>query len=131
MLNYEVMWCDGNGAASRGMGSDGYVRTHIKAENENEMWKLAYLLRRSSLIKSASNKNIQSIKEYLMDDWGYEEDEIKDEFEKNDYKESDLDAINLDGIDGGEPWIISISLHGEEVYNCGYESYSEDDDEDW
>ena len=66
-----------------------------------------------------------------MDDWGYEEDEIKDEFEKNDYKESDLDDINLDGIDGGDPWIISITLNGEEIYNCGLDDYYEDDEEDW
>lgn len=131
MPKYDVLWSDGYGAASRGMGSDNYVRTHINAENESEMWKLACLLRRSQLLKSASNKNIQSIKDYLMDDWGYEEDEIKDEFEKNDYKEADLDAINLDGIDGGEPWIISITLNGKEIYNCGYDSYSEDDNEDW
>lgn len=131
MPKYDVLWSDGNGAASRGMSSDNYVKTHINAENESEMWKLAYLLRRSSLIKSASNKNIQSIKDYLMDDWGYEEDEIKDEFEKNDYKESDLDNINLDGIDGGDPWIISITLNGEEIYNCGLDDYYEDDEEDW
>lgn len=131
MLKYEVLWSDGNGAASRGMSGDNYIHTHINAENESEMWKLAYLLRRSQLIKSASNKNIQSIKDYLMDDWGYEEDEIKDEFEKNDYKESDLDKINLSGIDGGEPWIVSITLNGKEVYNCGYNDDLKDDDEDW
>lgn len=131
MLKYEVLWSDGNGAASRGMGSDGYVRTHIKAENESEMWKLAYLLRWAQILKSASSKNIQSIKQYLMDDWGYEEDELKNDFEKNDYGESDLDNINLDGIDGGDPWIISITLNGEEIYNCGLDEYSENDDEDW
>ena len=53
MPKYNVLWSDGNGAASRGMSSDNYVKTHINAENESEMWKLAYLLRRSSLIKSA------------------------------------------------------------------------------
>lgn len=132
MFKYDVLWSDGNGAASRGFGVDHHVKTHINAENESEMWKLAYLLRRSSLIKSASNQNIQSIKNYLIDDWGYEEDELKDEFEKNDYKEEDLDRINLDGIDGGEPWIISITLYGREVYNCGYDEEEEyDDDEDW
>ena len=131
MPKYNVLWSDGNAAASRGMGNDGYVKTHITAENESEMWKLAYLLRWAQRLKSASMKNLQSIKDYLMDDWGYEEDEIKDEFEKTDYKESDLDSINLDGIDGGEPWIISITLNGKEIYNCGLDSYDEDDDEDW
>lgn len=131
MLKYEVLWSDGNGAASRGMGSDNYVKTHINAENESEMYKIAYLLRWAQILKSASSKNIQSIKEYLMDDWGYEEDELKKDFEKNDYGESDLDSINLDGIDGGDPWIISITLNGEEIYNCGLDEYSENDDEDW
>lgn len=131
MLDYKVLWSDGAAAANRGGCSDNHITTHIKVENESEMWKLAYLLRRSQLIKTASMKNLQSIKDFLMDDWGYEEDEIKDEFEKNDYKEEDLDDINLDGIDGGEPWIIAITLNGEEVYNCGYEDYYEDDDEDW
>lgn len=131
MLKYEVLWSDGNGAASRGMGGDNYVKTHINAENESEMYKIAYLLRWAQILKSASSKNIQSIKEYLMDDWGYEEDELKKDFEKNDYGESDLDSINLDGIDGGDPWIISITLNGKEVYNCGYEEYDENDDEDW
>ena len=131
MLKYEVLWSDGNGAASRGMGSDNYVKTHINAENESEMYKIAYLLRWAQILKSASSKNIQSIKEYLMNDWGYEEDELKHDFEKNDYGESDLDSINLDGIDGGDPWIISITLNGEEIYNCGLDDYEENDDEDW
>lgn len=132
MSKYEVLWSDGEGAANRGMHSDGYIKTHINAESESEMWKIAYLLRKSNLIKSASAKNIQSIKDYLIDDLGYEEDEIKDEFEKNDYKEEDLDAINLNGIDGGDPWLISIILNREEIYNCGYDDcIEEDDDEDW
>lgn len=133
MLRYDLVWSDGEGAASRGGRPDRIVNTHITAENESEMYKIAYLLRRSQLIKSASAKNIQSIKDYLIDDWGYEEDEIKDEFEKNDYTEKDLDEINLDGIDGGDPWIISISLDGKEVYNCNYDPRQEntDDDEDW
>ena len=130
MLKYQVLWSNGEGAASRGMSSDGHIKTHINAENENEMWKIAYLLRKAEIIKSASNKNIKSIKNYLIDHWGYEEDEIKDIFEKNDYKEEDLDNINLDGIDGGEPWIIAISLNGEEIYNCGCD-YNQEDDEDW
>ena len=129
MLKYDVLWCDGNGAASRGMGSDGYIKTHINAENESEMWKLAYLLRKAQLLKSASMKNLNSIKEEL-EDYGYEDDEIDELLNKDDYSEHDLDDINLDDIDGGDPWIISIHLNGEEIYNCGYESYSEDDDED-
>lgn len=136
MLKYEVLWSNGESAASRGTSSESYVKTHINVKNENKMWKIAYLLRKAEMIKSASNKNIKSIKNYLIDDWGYEEDEIKDIFEKNDYKEKDLDSINLNGIDGGEPWIISISLNGEEIYNCGCEydedcDYNEEDDEDW
>lgn len=131
MPKYDLLWSDGYGAASRGMGNDGYVRTHINAENESEMYKIAYLLRFAQILKSASSKNIESIKDKLIDDWGYEEDEIKDQFEKNDYKEEDLDSINLDGIDGGDPWIISITLNGKEIYNCGMDDYEEDDDEDW
>ena len=130
MLKYDVLWSDGNGAASRGMGSDGYVKTHITADNESEMWKLAYLLRIVQLLKSASMKNLNSIKEEL-EDYGYEDDEIDELLYKDDYSEDDLDDINLDGIDGGDPWIISITLNGEEIYNCGCEFYSEDDDEDW
>ena len=132
MKKYDVLWSDGNGAASRGMSSDNYVKTHINAETESEMYKIAYLLRMAQRLKSASSKNLKSLKDYLIDDQGYEEDEIKDIFEKNDYSESDLDEINLDGIDGGDPWIISIKLNGEEVYNCGMDmDYEEDDDEDW
>ena len=131
MAKYDVIWCDGNGAASRGFESDSYIKTHINAGNESEMWKLAYLLRVAHLIKSASNKNIQSIKDYLMDDWGYEEEEIQDMFEKNDYKEEDLDDINLDGIDGGDPWIVSIMLDGEQIYYDGATEIDVDEDEDW
>lgn len=132
MPKYDVLWSDGNGAASRGMSGDNYVKTHITAENESEMYKLAYLLRKAQLIKSASMKKIKSIKDYLIDDWGYEEDELKDEFEKNDYTESDLDGINLNGIDGGDPWIVNINLNGKKVYDCGMDmDYNEDDDEDW
>lgn len=131
MPKYDVLWSDGNGAASRGMSNDNFVKTHITAENESEMYKIAYLLRHAQLLKSASIKNLKSIKDCLIDD-GYEEDEIKDEFEKNDYGESDLDDINLDMIDGGDPWIVTIKLNGEEVYNCGMDmDYNEDDDEDW
>ena len=59
MLKYQVLWSNGEGAASRGMSSDGHIKTHINAENENEMWKIAYLLRKAEIIKSASNKNIK------------------------------------------------------------------------
>lgn len=129
MKKYDVLWSDGSAAASRGMSNDKYVKTHINAENESEMYKIAYLLRKAQLLKSASSKKIQSIKDFLMDDWGYEEDEIKAEFEKNDYNKSDLDRINLDGIDGGDPWIISIHLNGEEVYKCDMDIDYEEDDE--
>lgn len=131
MLKYELMWNDGSGAASRGTDEDNYVKTHINAENENEMWKIAYLLRKAQLIKSASARNFKSIKNHLKEDWGYEEDELKQMFEKNDYEESDLDSINLDDIDGGDAWIISIKLNGEDIYSCGFEEYYEDEDEDW
>lgn len=130
MLKYNVLWSDGNAAASRGGSSDNYVRTHINVENQNDMWKLAYLLRKLQLLKSASIKNLNSIKEEL-EDYGYDDDEIDELLNKDDYSEDDLDDINFDGIDGGDPWIISITLNGKEIYNCGCESYSEDDDEDW
>ena len=129
MLKYEILWSDGTAAASRGGSSDNYVKTHINAKNESEMWKLAYLLRGAQLLKSASIKNLNSIKKQL-EDYGYEDDEIETMFNKT-YTEKDLDAINLDGTDGGDPWIISIKLNGEEVYNCGDEDFYEDDDEDW
>jgi len=129
MLDYKVRWCDGNGAASRGMDNDGYVNTHIKVENESEMWKLAYLLRKINYTKSASMKNLNSIKE-VLEDWGYEDYEIEEMLNKE-YSEEDLDDINLDGIDGGEPWIMSIKLNGETIYDDGLEEDVDDDDEDW
>ena len=131
MARYEVLWSDGNAAASRGMSSDGYKRTHITADSESDMWKLAYLLRWAQLLRSASMKNLKSIQDYLMDDWGYEEEELQDVFEKNDFKEEDLDSINLDGIDGGEPWIMSITLNGKKIYSDGEYYAEEDDNEDW
>ena len=131
MQKYDVLWSDGNAAASRGSSSDNYIRTYINVKNENDMWKLAYLLRKLQLIKSASMKNLDSIKEKL-EDYGYEDNKINELLNKNDYSEDDLDDINLDGIDGGDPWIISITLNGEEIYNCGMDmDYDEDDDEDW
>jgi len=130
MIRYDLVWSDGRAAASRGGQNDNIVHTHINAENEQEMWKLAYLLRRLSLIKSASMKNLPSIKDE-MEDAGYEDYEIEEMLNRDDYDEKALDSINLDDIDGGDPWIISISVNGNEIYNCGYGGSIIDDDEDW
>ena len=130
MLDYDVLWCDGNGAASRGAESDGYVKTHIKVENEQEMWKLAYLLRLLKIIKSASMKNIPSIKKEL-EDYGYEDYEVEELLNRNNYDEKALDSINTDMIDGGEPWIISIHLNGNQIYTDGFSEVSENNDDDW
>lgn len=36
MPKYDVLWSDGNGAASRGMSNDNFVKTHITAKNESD-----------------------------------------------------------------------------------------------
>lgn len=134
MSKYKVLWSDGEAAASRGGSPDHHIITYITAENEGEMYKIAYILRLLQIIKSASMKNMNPESLENEDQTGFfDEEEAAEWLERTDFTESDLNEINLDGIDGGEPWIISISLNDKEVYNCGYEGDEpyEDTDEDW
>lgn len=104
---YTVKWSDGEAAASRGTDMDSAFISVIHAKDNDEALRIAHLMRRICLL----NEEVDgSEDEELLDEayiYGLEEDEIATILSEND-PARELDNINMDGIDGGDPWIISI-----------------------
>lgn len=129
MKTYKIKWSDGNGAASRGTDCDHVVRTTVQAENDAEALKIVYICRVCKYLKDVNGLNdedfVQAVKDYCDDieeDTDYLLDINPAESEEN------LDEINLDDIDGGDPWVISITDEGgKELYDGGYEVPDEQD----
>lgn len=130
---YHINWIDGNAAASRGTEPDHAVTSSLTANSDDEAIKYAYILRSVCEIDDISN--FGEIMD-LVNDYGYEQDEIDDLLNIPDYREA-LDNINYDGIDGGDPWIHSIvDPSGNVIYeeyspDCYDDISSEDEDDDF
>lgn len=110
-MKVNVLWCDGEGAASRGFSDDGYVLTTIEANTLNEVLQLAYYLKLANMCKSVTSKDLDSLLHELQDEYGYEDEDLF----YDDYEDA-LNKHNYDGFDGGDVWIIGIYDDNEVIY---------------
>lgn len=110
MTTYKIKWSDGEAAASRGGDIDHAVYSEVIAKDDKEALTIAYIERAlCTIFDEAPINGLED--ENLFDEamvYGYEEDEYDELKYNTEDPESELDQINMDGIDGGEPWIIWI-----------------------
>lgn len=118
---YRIEWIDGNGARSRGMGSDNVVVQKVECDPK----MIGAIL---AAIKDVRfiGRNICNTSSRLIDDknlaielskqYDYEDLDNICNISLEDY----LDNINLEEIDGGSPWVIKINSPGKIIYKDDY-----------
>lgn len=93
--SYQILVCDGNGAASRGTESDNYFTVEVEAESFEE-----------------------ALREKFEEIFGEELTDYFDEDELNDPSFSIWGYIqNHFDITGGDPFIVAVKENGQEIYN--------------
>ena len=132
-MKYKVTWSDGTAAASRGGRPDKIVHTTIECDME-DIWTVLRLMKVIGYLCDVDGGLEDSeFKEEIFDYFGVDsydpDDEDLSPFLKTTQKT--FEDCNLDDIDGGEPWVISVTdSSGNVLYECEYEDENAEMDYD-
>lgn len=128
-MKYNIKLSDGNAAASRGGANDNIVELAVECSTD-EIWAIAYLIKRLSYFDDIEDGlSDRDFKHEILDYWGVDtldDDEKLVSILK--MSKEDFEDHNLDDIDGGTPWILSIKDEtGKELYDSPYWPETEED----
>jgi hypothetical protein len=124
-MKYKVIWSDGNAAASRGRAPDEEVNTTIECDPK-DIWAVLYMMNYIGWLSDINGGfEDPSFKAEILDYFGVDSyDDAADEdgermIEIFKSTKNDFEDVNLDGIDGGDPWVLRIEdASGNVLYEC-------------
>lgn len=120
-MKYEVKWSDGNAAASRGGAPDERVDTTVECDPK-DIWTVLRLMKYTGYLGDI-NGGLEDpeFKEEIFDYFGVDsydpDDEDLSPFLKTTQKT--FENCNMDDIDDGDPWVLSVTDgSGNVLYEC-------------